>query len=247
LNIPENKGDVLVIAGDISHYNSQTKEFLMQVKEIYDYVVFVHGNHDLYLISNSQKSKYQYQSKKRIEELHKIAKETYTTFLDGTSVTIKNKTIAGTCGWYNLPTFKDKEYWRRRLNDSNFIYDGYPVPLAYSYGSSNPDWDTQKFYEEETEKLKNLPLCDVLVTHVSQVQIPNFAMNQKYRGSKDNIFYSANNIELVQQKQAKYYIYGHVHDFQEFKIPGVNDTICLSNPFGYPHEAKNKKIIQIQV
>ncbi len=46
-------GDVLVIAGDIGHYNSQNIEVLKIIqKKFYKYIICVLGNHDYYLVNS---------------------------------------------------------------------------------------------------------------------------------------------------------------------------------------------------
>ena len=44
-------GDVLVVAGDLGHYNSQNIILLKMIKKIYEYraIICVLGNHDYYL------------------------------------------------------------------------------------------------------------------------------------------------------------------------------------------------------
>lgn len=56
--IPKQKSKILVIGGDIGHYNRQGYWFLDEVSKFYDKVLIVFGNHDYYLISNHQAKKY---------------------------------------------------------------------------------------------------------------------------------------------------------------------------------------------
>jgi len=49
-------GDVLIIAGDIGHYNEQNIEVLKTIqKEFYKHVICVLGNHDYYLVNSEAK------------------------------------------------------------------------------------------------------------------------------------------------------------------------------------------------
>jgi len=49
-------GDVLIIAGDIGHYNKQNIEVLKTLqKEFYKHIICVLGNHDYYLIGSESK------------------------------------------------------------------------------------------------------------------------------------------------------------------------------------------------
>ena len=238
--LPEKPGDILIIAGDLGHYNQQTKFILKYFKSIYNDVIFVNGNHDLYLIGN-QKEKYNYKSEDRLKELEEIAKDTGTIYLDGDTVEINGIKYGGTAGWYNLPNNEDLIHWRNSLNDSNLIFDGYPIYGAYSYGAmGRPDWDTQKYYIQQKENLKKLK-CDVLITHVAQVIPPGNVMNPLYRNDPGNIFYYVDNFELIKETGAKVYIYGHIQEYMR------DDIKIYCNPLGYPSERKQKKIKQIEV
>lgn len=46
--------EVIVIAGDLSHYNKQSIAALEVFNEHYELVLFVPGNHDYYLVSKTQ-------------------------------------------------------------------------------------------------------------------------------------------------------------------------------------------------
>lgn len=63
-------GDVLIIAGDIGHYNEQNIEILRIFRqEYYQNIVCVLGNHDYYLNSKDEQEKYQKSSFARVEEI----------------------------------------------------------------------------------------------------------------------------------------------------------------------------------
>ena len=51
-----NCGDVLVIAGDIGHNNSQNIKILKLLKQYYKNIICVLGNHDFYLLGKENKS-----------------------------------------------------------------------------------------------------------------------------------------------------------------------------------------------
>lgn len=54
--LPVMPAEVLVIAGDLSHFNQQSYETLQFFSEHYKQVFFVFGNHDYYLISKKQRA-----------------------------------------------------------------------------------------------------------------------------------------------------------------------------------------------
>lgn len=53
--ISNGNGEVLVIAGDFTEWNQQTLWVLDEAAKQYEKVYFTYGNHDLYLLSKSQK------------------------------------------------------------------------------------------------------------------------------------------------------------------------------------------------
>ncbi len=240
-------GDVLILAGDHSHYNLQTQELMKQLKEIYKDVVIVTGNHDLYLISDSQRKKYEWESIQRTQELEVMCKELGVHYLDGNVITIDGIRFGGCAGWYDLPTGKDIEHWKYALNDSNLIYGGYPIQMAYSYGArAKPNWDTQAYYLEQLQKLKDVAKegCEVMITHIAQVIPPNEVIPARFRNDHGNIFYYVDNFDIVKESNCRYYLYGHTHDPQEFNRDGIG---MLCNPQGYPSESRGKRIKSFEV
>lgn len=77
-------GEILLIAGDLSHYNNQTKAFFEYlVKKYYKELFFVTGNHDMYLINKKQEKKYK-NSQARLTELKEMFKDNEKIhYLDG--------------------------------------------------------------------------------------------------------------------------------------------------------------------
>ena len=79
--LPENPSDIIIIAGDIGHYNSQNMLFFSILKQYYKKILWVHGNHELYLISNKMKKQYEYNSFNRLNEFIKLSNEKRTWIL----------------------------------------------------------------------------------------------------------------------------------------------------------------------
>lgn len=69
------KGDILVVAGDISEYNDILFEFLDSCSKYYDKVFFVVGNHEYYITDfkhihiSGDGEKYGYKSMNKIKEI----------------------------------------------------------------------------------------------------------------------------------------------------------------------------------
>ncbi len=240
--LPEDPADTLIIAGDISHYNSLTQNILEEFKRRYLNVIIVYGNHDMYITSESQRNKYQ-ASYLKIDALREICIEVEVHLLDGDTVEIDGVVYGGLCGWYSLPRAYDIEHWKFFMNDSNLIYSG--TEFVSSYGRrATAVWDTQEFYTQQLEKLEKLRGIDVLVTHVAQVIPVEGQIQARFKGDASNIFYYVDNLTEVKDTGCKYYIYGHTHGEQAYYLDGVN---VLCNPKGYPSENTKVKIKTLEI
>lgn len=221
--------DVLIIAGDIGHFNQQNIDLLKILKAYYPEVLITYGNHDAYCISNSQKERYNYQSINRVNEFKQMCLESNIHLLDGSVVTVADKTFAGLPMWYNLPTVEAIHRWVKSLNDANHIIDGYRLP-AWMYGKEFIPFDTQAFYLSQVAKLKALPPTDILFSHVCPSIIPLASKDPRYGSTSYDIFYESDNAHLV---KAPICIFGHTHNRTTFTN---NSTTYLCNPIGYPVE-----------
>lgn len=96
--------EVLVLAGDISHFNQQSFDTLHFFSEHYKQIFFVFGNHDYYLISKKQRRKYHETSNEREKELLEMV-----TALHNVHVLRDNSIrFAGSTSWYPLETFEQQ-------------------------------------------------------------------------------------------------------------------------------------------
>ncbi len=242
-NTKQEVGDIIIMAGDISHYNTQTQTLIEILKDRYKEVLFTAGNHEMYLISGNMKDKYQCVSERRIDELSIVAETTGAHFLNGDVFEAGGIKVGGSCGWYNLPTKQDILDWNKYTRDSTLIFNGYPIHAAYG-GEVRVPWDTQAFYEQELQKLKNIAEvgCDILVNHVAQLIPPLFTVPNAYKNAPSNKFYYTDNYNLIKQSGCSLYVFGHTHDSYEFTRDGV-EAIC--NPIGYPGENPRSCIKQI--
>jgi len=97
------QGEILLIAGDIGHYNHQNIVFLELLLELYDYkhIFFVLGNHDYYTIAK-ERERFNADSFLRIKELKKsLQKYKNITLLDGEIYEYKGIKIGGCSMWYD--------------------------------------------------------------------------------------------------------------------------------------------------
>ena len=240
---------VLVMAGDLGHYFTQDSAVLLELKKHYEHLVMVRGNHDLYLVSDSQKSKYKHDSFNRVKEMKAFCRKNGIHYLDGDTIVIEGVKFGGVGMWYDLPHVTDLDSWNHVMNDSNLIMEGAgPIKFQYGYGGYHKasQWDTQGYYLKEVEKMRKFigQDIDVLVTHIAPIKMPDDILSWEYRGDPNNIFYHSDNMPLVKDINADVVIFGHTHTSYDFELEG-EWFVC--NPLGYKSEKTGTEIRQIQV
>lgn len=242
--LPE-KMDILLIAGDEGHYEEQTKEFITQMKEFATHVCLVGGNHSMYLVSRSQKDKHHACSSNRVKNIKDwCATQDNVYYLDGDVVNVNGLKIGGYMNWYNLDTDGKIAQWNDVMNDSNLIMEGKePTRVMYGYGAyeKTSNWDTQSFRKYQEECLNNISKekCNILLTHIVPVIIPDEFQEIGYVNSRNNIFYMTDDLEKVKETDAEVVIYGHNHTVIEWEL---SDIQFKSNALGYPKEPGATKI-----
>ncbi len=229
--------EVLIIAGDVSHYNTDIS-IIEQIGKDYNYkkIFMVIGNHDLYLTSNNQKNKYHRDSKNREQEWYDYKDpEGVVNILNGDIIEYKGVKFGGCMGWYDMSYNTNSMYgtdnitlWNQTMNDSRLIYKmGDPYDI----------------FAQERPKIESILKADVIITHISPL-CSGIAFQEQYRGQKSNMFYCFDGREYLDQTDAKYYIYGHSHGHFEYEAYGVK---CIMNALGYPNERTNVKKTIIEI
>lgn len=226
--------EILIVAGDLSHYNFQTKAVLEYLqKEYYTKVFFVTGNHDLYLVNDQYKT-----SQQRVKELKGMFKRNKNIhLLDGDILEYKGIRIGGTMGWYD-GTYCNKVHafcnplalWRNTMNDATRI-KGYT--------------DFYEIYAEEKPKLERIyKECDVIVTHINPMPHARF-FSPGYRLEPTSGFYAFDGEYEVEHTPAKLWVFGHAHSAIDLE---VYNTRLVCNALGYPDEqSPAPKVITVEL
>lgn len=248
--------DILIIAGDLSHYNILTFNFLKECKKYYKHVIIIAGNHDHYLCSKMQMKKYLANSNNRISELKIFCLENDVIFLDKSYVVIEGYRIAGTMGYwdYSFLSKLNKKYseyeindmYTKNMNDVNFIMNGhepYKIPLAYGSYMTKTSLDVDIFRHDQIENLNSIVNnlegleLDLMITHYCpslELKLP-----KQYKQDVNTVYYISDYSEYQQILKPKFWVFGHVHHYQDFINNGTN---YLCNPLGYPSEGKLTKL-----
>jgi DNA repair exonuclease SbcCD nuclease subunit len=233
-------GDVLVIAGDLGHYNSQIITVLKLLREhYYKHIVCVLGNHD-YFVSDfiEENRKFDNSGFARAKELISNINALDGVYcLDGDVIEIDGIKFGGAMGWYNtayaktycpnMNSSKTEELWKTDMPD----FKGIPEIE-----------NIHDLYAIEKPKIENVyNKCDIMITHIN----PSFKAEYSgpnFKGAPTNTFYSFNGHDYLKEGSMKYWLYGHTHDKMEYTMHDVN-VIC--NPMGYYTNNRIIKTIKI--
>jgi predicted phosphodiesterase len=258
--------DILIIAGDNSHYPIQNKLMLEKIaaKKIYKKIFVTFGNHDMYLVSNSMRKKFA-TSWDKVMDLKKICDDIDTVeFLDGNIVEVDGVKIGGVGMWYDfsygfehydITELQMMHKWKDAMTDPDLIV-GKDRPSsindsryeAYAgYGGHGKfkiyTFDPIKFFKSEQEKLeKIIEDCDIFVSHIGPVVPPS--LRDEYLDVTTAFYYFDGKKYLMSEKAPKLWTFGHTHDRHDFK---VNNTHLVCNPLGYKSEAKNHEVAVVDL
>jgi len=250
---PEN-ADVLIIAGDLGHYFQQDTAVLKKLKQFYKHILLVVGNHDMYLVSKKQQSKYLYDSYNRVLEMKKFCRENDGFHLmDGDTIVIDGYKFGGTgMSWdgthlevltgENPSEGTLKELFYDTMNDANLIFGGgenYDYPTAYGGRHRIRTFDPFSYFKSQYEKLQEIESgLDVMITHYA----PLLPTETKYFDKKSTAFYYFDGRKDIKRIKPKYWFFGHMHDKFDFMY---DETHFLCNPIAYPGENSYSKIEHI--
>lgn len=207
------KGEVLVLAGDFSEVNNQIIWLLDEASKYYKQVFWTFGNHDLYLLSKTDKKKYK-DSMGRIQDL--VDRTSYlsnVTPLIKSTATYKGAVFAGDVMWYLPKSQEDWAFYNGSSNDSRYIN------LATEWDSSDVARRLYKDSADWYDSLDNQQI-DVMVSHVPPIH-PSLS---KF---PPNACYHTHVPFLASDK----WICGHDHIQGTFEKTG---TTFYMNSVGYP-------------
>lgn len=264
------EAEVLLIPGDIGHYNAQNLQCLQYMRQYFDRIVVTFGNHDYYLITNSVREKYKYRnpnrpSEERVAEMKKMIEDAEgIDYVDGNIIDIDGIKIGGATGWYDGSLLlQRKKYddvnleWRLQMNDANLIY-----PRGNSDGAK-----FDRLFHEQKHRLDAVyHACDIMMSHVSPLSEwkqfvemygfdpeiaktnPNYAMNHEALRDS-NAFYCFDGKEYLENGSMKHWVFGHTHrNFSRTYERQDGKTIDIHcNSIGYPDGGKIPKEFGIKV
>ncbi len=238
--------EVLVIAGDLGHYNHQNRQIIKWLRRLYfENIVCVLGNHDYYLSNRIMMDDFNEDSFERVRALRAELNAIDGVYcLDGNVVEIEGVRFGGCDSWY------DGTYWLSNLN-SHYLYCDHHVQEHWKL--SMPDASAIKgikhyddIWKIEQPKIERVyKECDVMITHVMPSIDPQH-VDRHYRSDRGASFFTFNGEKYLKETTAHTWIYGHSHTNQE---ADVFDVRMVANQMGYRGEARKsyveEKIIEI--
>ena len=245
--------NVLVIAGDLGHYPNQVKYLLSELKKIYKHIIFVSGNHDMYLISNRLASKYNNNSYNRILEMKQFCRDNENIhYLDGNIINIDGINFGGTGMWHDnsyvdvLEIHRDEihSYWQKNMTDAKDIYFGhnYKQYGAYGHVVNVSSFDPMRWFAREQKRLDQIEACDVLITHYGPI-VPE-TIPDKYKDDPYTCFYYFDGKKDIDRIKPKIWVHGHSHGYYEHEY---NDCRIYCNTIGYPSENSYNEIKTLEI
>jgi metallophosphoesterase superfamily enzyme len=225
--------DVLIIARDLGHYNSQSYTIIKMLREIYfKHIICVLGNHDYYLINHIQRDDYDLDSFKRVDEMRNLLNSIDGVHcLNGNVVEIEGIRFGGCDSWYDgaysMWLYDPKRtkgdwidsYWRMRMNDAHHM------PNIKRFDAL---WKIEKRKIEAVYQQ-----CDVMITHVMPSINPEH-VDKMYRNDKATGYFTFDGQKYLKDTTAHTWIYGHSHSNKDVQVNGVR---MVANQLGYRNEA----------
>lgn len=221
----KNKGDVLIISGDLGHYNTQNLDILKRLKQEYQAIIYVWGNHDFYCVSNQQKKRYKSGFEKANELREMINKEDGLYHLDGEIVEIGGIRFGGLMGWYGSAYLSnDREAnqarWHQLSNDSKIK------------GFEDVYFDDM--HKADLLKLEQMyKKVDVMITHTCP-----------FLAHDGEPFYHFDGEKYLKDGSMEVWVYGHTHKSVSDTSYNVN---LVTNALGRKSEKRKIKPFQVEV
>lgn len=211
--MPAVTGGVCVLAGDIGAAKrpDQYAEYLTRLKDQFDHVILVLGNHEFYRMDYF----------KTLEVMKTIADNTGVILMDvefGTeNATIDGINFFGSTLWIdfnkNDPFVKPRV--ARSINDFRVI----------------TNFNTEKALEVHRRTIKKINWnADVVITH----HMPILREHSKFPIDAVTYGFCCTDLERkIMQSKIKFWLYGHTHDSASYEI---GKTQIVSNQMGYHTE-----------
>lgn len=231
--VPKIKGEILVVAGDLSEFIVSNIFFLNECSKYYKKVFYIAGNHEYYLswiIGIDMLKKYNKISSNKIKEIISLLDgNDKVIFLDSNEpqyhgvYSYDGFTIAGDTLWYYPQNLKDWYFYLLDSNDSHMIKKKNESQIA----------KIKRMHQKSMHWYETLPeYVDLIATHVPPLHNPHSPKE------KNGCYFTP-----VNTIKTNTWIYGHDHIKASFHENGCR---FISNPWGYDSKTFDIETIEIQ-
>jgi Icc-related predicted phosphoesterase len=179
--------NAIILAGDVCSHNRLI--FILSIfSEMYEHVIYVNGNHELYgtHIDTLRAKKSQLP-----ENVH---------WLDNNTVTINNQRFIGCTLWFPFDPLN--QLYEHGMNDFRSIFNF--LEYVYKENQNSVEYLTNNIQEN-----------DIVVTHYLP---SNKSVNWKYFDSPLNRFFVCEMDDVIENTKPSYVIHGHSHCKSNYKI-----------------------------
>jgi len=178
---------VIVLAGDICS-REKIIYTLHLFSEMYEHVVYVNGNHELYGTHIDK-----IREKKRY-----VPKNVH--WLDNSVVEIDNQRFIGCTLWFRFDPMN--QIYEKGMNDFYSILNF--RDYVYKENETSVNYLTN-----------NIQKNDIVVSHHLP---SNKSVHPKYLGSPLNRFFVCEMDDVIEKTKPKYYLHGHTHEQMNYKL-----------------------------
>lgn len=230
-------GDVLILAGDLTHDTAQLPELFKLLAEKYNKILVVPGNHDFYLIPEY------------MQEHEKFSEDRYQSLLEACNNS-GGKVVMLNCDYYEyegvtffgMPGWYDGQYAIEHFNyDSRRVNNLYSAVMNDSRRIKFRDDDNSDMFNRsarEQIKINNLGelrKADVFISHAIP-SIDKALVHEKYREEVSTCFYTFDGEAYLEAMEPKLVVHGHTHMPMSTEYKGRKYIV---NPLGYPWEGND--------
>jgi len=214
--IIEPQAPILILAGDITAPHAKcTIPFLNWCSRNFEHTFWVMGNHEYYTPIVMKK--------KDILENYRSYCPENVHILDNQTYCLDNVLFVGTTLWSNIPEEDELEI-QHRINDYRMIYSANGRRITPQETRAKFHKNLQ-FIEDTIEANPDKQI--VIITH--HAPLNSGTSYAGYEGEPTNGAY-ATHIDLKQDSNVKYWLYGHTHHNAQIK---KGNYMVMSNQLGY--------------
>lgn len=220
---------VLVLAGDISSKPEQLMIFLSLIRERFEHIIYIGGNHEKYRHDFDEWDK---QFPELLTEIQCIREEKWNNFSYSTKVgEIYLHDVRFLFGTLWADGGKNTE---EQLQVERFLNDFYLIQKGEKRFTIFDMIDVHTEQKGLLKQLLEIPYLGktVIITH----HMPSYSLCHPRFGTDCNGGFASNCDELLKEYEPNIWIHGHTHD-RSAKM--LYNTLVVCNPTGYVTEWNN--------